>query len=176
MFKEERKQPIFSWEMIGDIAGGRPNLGKMTDLCVYRLMQFTLRDVMISELGVARTDAIFFRAGEEAGKAFYKNVLTCKASLDDLMTDIQNKMKELRIGIFRVESVDAEAGRFVFTVAEDLDCSGIPVCSEEICTYDEGFISGILLEFTGKRFSVKEVDCWCSGDRVCRFEAVSTQL
>jgi predicted hydrocarbon binding protein len=54
-------------------------------------------------------------------------------------------------------------------VAEDLDCSGIPVCSEEICTYDEGFISGIMLEFTGKRFNVKEIDCWCSGGRVCRF-------
>ncbi|HBC73931.1 MAG TPA: 4-vinyl reductase [Candidatus Wallbacteria bacterium] len=170
MFKEERKQPIFSWEQIGNIADGRPNLGKMTDLCVYRLMQFTLRDVMICELGVAKTDEIFFKAGEQAGKAFYKNVLTCKENLDDLMNNIQDKMKELNIGIFRVESADPENGHFVFTVAEDLDCSGIPVCSEEICTYDEGFISGILFEFTQKRFIVKEVDCWCSGDRVCRFD------
>ena len=34
----------------------------------------------------------------------------------------------------------------------------------------EGFISGLLSAHTGKEFSVKEVDCWCSGDRVCRFE------
>jgi hypothetical protein len=89
MFKEERKQPIFSWEQIGNISEGRPNLGKMTDLCVYRLMQFTLRDVMICELGVAKTDEIFFKAGEEAGRAFYKNVLTRKENIDDLMKHIQ---------------------------------------------------------------------------------------
>ncbi|RKX74953.1 MAG: hypothetical protein DRP87_15715 [Spirochaetes bacterium] len=36
---------------------------------------------------------------------------------------------------------------------------------------DEGFFSGILGEFTGETFNVKEVDCWASGDRVCRFKA-----
>jgi len=25
--------------------------------------------------------------------------------------------------------------------------------------------------FTGKTFEVKEVDCWCTGDRTCRFTA-----
>jgi predicted hydrocarbon binding protein len=55
-------------------------------------------------------------------------------------------------------------------VAEDLDCSGLPDYDEMICTYDEGFISGLLHEYTGKSFDVKEVDCWCSGDRVCRFD------
>lgn len=34
----------------------------------------------------------------------------------------------------------------------------------------EGFISGLLSAPTGKQFSVKKVDCWCSGDRVCRFD------
>jgi len=59
---------------------------------------------------------------------------------------------------------------FTLTVAEDLDCSGLPVFQETICTYDEGFISGLLSEYTGREFDVKEVDCWCSGDRVCRFD------
>jgi len=63
-----------------------------------------------------------------------------------------------------------EKMEFTLTVAEDLDCSGLPVCNENICTYDEGFIRGLLFEFSGKKFDVKEVDCWCSGDRVCRFE------
>jgi len=49
----------------------------------------------------------------------------------------------------------------------------LPASDETICTYDEGFISGLLSEYTGKKFSAKEVDCWCSGDRVCRFEAKS---
>jgi len=80
-------------------------------------------------------------------------------------------MKELGIGIFRVESADLEKGSFVVTVAEDLDCSGLPVCQEQICTYDEGFIAGLLLAYSGKDFRVKEIDCWCSGGRVCRFTA-----
>ncbi|MCC8180922.1 MAG: 4-vinyl reductase, partial [Planctomycetes bacterium] len=43
--------------------------------------------------------------------------------------------------------------------------------SEQICVYDEGFIKGILDSYTGMDFSVREIDCWCSGERTCRFEA-----
>ena len=81
-------------------------------------------------------------------------------------------MKELAIGNFRVESADLDRGSFVVTVDEDLDCSGIPVCSEQICTYDEGFIAGLLLAYSGKDYLVKEVDCWGSGARTCRFTVV----
>jgi predicted hydrocarbon binding protein len=62
---------------------------------------------------------------------------------------------------------------FTLTVAEDLDCPGLQTSDEIIGTCDEGFISGLLSEYTGKNFNAKEVDCWCSGDRVCRFEASS---
>ena len=47
MFKEERENSMFEWNMIGDIHEGRPNLGNTMDVAVYRLMQFTLRDVII---------------------------------------------------------------------------------------------------------------------------------
>jgi uncharacterized protein len=36
--------------------------------------------------------------------------------------------------------------------------------------YDEGFISGILKAYSGRDFRVREVDCWATGDRVCRFD------
>ncbi|MEI6451670.1 MAG: 4-vinyl reductase, partial [Actinomycetes bacterium] len=42
---------------------------------------------------------------------------------------------------------------------------------ESICVYDEGFIAALLESYTGRRFVVKEVDCWCTGDRTCRFTA-----
>jgi predicted hydrocarbon binding protein len=169
MFKEERDESQFEWSMIGDIEDGRPNLGPMVHVSVYRLMHFTLRDVLIRDYDVASADRIFFDAGKEAGQAYCKNILTEKKDIDGLFADIQKTMKELGIGIFRVESADYEKGAFVVTVAEDLDCSGLPVCSEQICTYDEGFIAGLLLAYSGKNFRVKEVDCWCSGGRVCRF-------
>ncbi len=169
MFKEERDQTRFEWSMLGDLKAGRPNLGPMTHVAVYRLMQFTLRDILIRDFGVEKADRAFFDAGKKAGQEYYHNVLTQKKDLNDFFADIQRTMKELNIGIFRVESADLERGSFVVTVEEDLDCSGIPVCSEQICTYDEGFIAGLLLAYSGKDYQVKEVDCWGSGDRVCRF-------
>ena len=159
--------------MLGDLKGGRPNLGPMTHVAVYRLMQYTLRDVLIRDFGVEAADRAFHEAGKQAGMAFYQNVLTQKKDLNEFFADIQRSMKELNIGIFRVESADLEKGSFVVTVDEDLDCSGIPFCSEQICTYDEGFIAGLLLAYSGKDFAVKEVDCWGSGARTCRFTAVS---
>jgi len=29
----------------------------------------------------------------------------------------------------------------------------------------------ILESFSGKNFNVREIDCWCTGARTCRFEA-----
>jgi predicted hydrocarbon binding protein len=169
MFKEERDECQFAWSMIGDIEKGRPNLGPMVHVAVYRLMQFTLRDILIRDFGVETADKIIFEAGKRAGQEFCENILTEKKDINGLFADLQRTMKDLGIGIFRVESADLEKNSFVVTVAEDLDCSGIPVCSEEICTYDEGFIAGLLLAYSGEDFRVKEVDCWGTGDRVCRF-------
>src|SRR4030042_4171098 len=169
MFKEERDESQFAWSMLGDIEEGRPNLGPTVHVAVYRLMQFTLRDTLIRDFGVENADRIFFEAGKKAGAEYCDNVLTDKNDLTSFFADIQRTMKDLGIGIFRVESADLETNSFLVTVAEDLDCSGIPVCAEEVCIYDEGFIAGLLLASTGKDFHVKDVACWGSGGRVCRF-------
>jgi predicted hydrocarbon binding protein len=169
MFKEERDESQFEWNMLGDIEEGRPNLGPLVHVTVYRLMQFTLRDILIRDFGVEEADRVFFESGKKAGEAYCANVLPKAKDLDGFFAEIQRTTKELGIGIFRVESADYENGSFVVTVAEDLDCSGIPICSEQICVYDEGFIAGLLLAYSGKDFRVKEVDCWGSGGRVCRF-------
>lgn len=171
MFNEERTELLFDWSMIGDIDEGRPNLGNSMNVSLYRLMQFTLRDVMIKELGVAQAGEIFFKAGEKAGIEFYKNLLQKNLVFSDFVRELQEKMSDLKIGILRVEKADLEEMEFTLTVAEDLDCSGLPMTDEVICDYDEGFIAGILSSYTGLPFEVKEVDCWCSGERVCRFEA-----
>lgn len=170
MFKEERNESLFEWCMLGKVDEGRPNLGFTMDVSVYRLMQFTMRDVMIQEFGVETADKVFFKAGEIAGKALYNNLITKKDDFNEFVAELQDLLKRLRIGILRIEKANLEDLTFTLTVAEDLDCSGLPACNETICTYDEGFIAGILSEHTGKRFIVKEVDCWCSGDRVCRFD------
>jgi len=173
MFKEEREELSFDWSMIGDIGEGRPNLGSTMDVSVYRLMQFTLRDVLIKRYDAETADRIFYEAGKHAGEEFCKELITQKDDFNAFVTELQELLKELKIGILRIEKSDLENMNFTLTVAEDLDCSGLPASDETICTYDEGFISGLFSQYTGKSFSAKEIDCWCSGDRVCRFEAQS---
>lgn len=163
----------FSWPLIGDIELGRPNLGNQMSIEIYRLMQFTFRDVIEQHVGTEKTDQIFYEAGKMAGKAFYENVLTPTDDLNSFIKQLQNVMKKLGIGILRVEKAAMDLGEFILTVSEDLDCSGLPELDFEICTYDEGFISSLLESFTGKPFRVKEVDCWCTGDRTCRFKAIA---
>lgn len=171
MFKTERSHSIFDWSQLGDVRAGRPNLGLTTDVRVYRLMQFTLRDVLIAEYGVEAANRIFAKAGEVAGRHFFKNLITERTDVSAFVAELQKVLRELGVGLLRMERLDLERMRFTMSVAEDLDCSGLPLSGEEICTYDEGFIAGLLSEFTGRSWDVREVDCWCSGDRVCRFEA-----
>ncbi len=85
--------------------------------------------------------------------------------MNDFVVQLQETLKEMGIGILRVEKADLENQQYTLTVAEDLDCSGLSVCDEQICVYDEGFVSGLFKSFTGNEYSVREVDCWCSGDR-----------
>ena len=170
MFKEEREESTFNWNMIGDIGEGRPNLGTTMDVAVYRLMQFTLRDVLIKEFDTETADRIYYNAGELAGREFCKNLINKNNDFNGFVQETQELLSKLKIGILRIEKADLENMNFTLTVEEDLDCSGLPVSDETICTYDEGFLSGLLLEYSGKKFDVKEVDCWCSGDRVCRFD------
>ncbi|MDO9034235.1 MAG: V4R domain-containing protein [Methanoregula sp.] len=159
----------FSWRLLGDIKAGRPNLGPLTRLEVYRLMQYTFRDILEQEFGAEKADEIFYKAGLLAGKEFFTNVVGVPADLNEFVRKLQHLLMEMRIGILRIEKADPEKGSFVMTVSEDLDCSGLPETGYGICTYDEGFIAGLLESFTGETFDVKEIDCWCTGDRTCRF-------
>jgi predicted hydrocarbon binding protein len=169
MFKETREATLFDWSMLGDIAAGRPNLGSSMDVSVYRLMQFTLRDVIIQAYDPETADRLFYKAGELAGRELFRNLIRERKDFGAFLKELQELLATLKIGILRVEEADLERMTFSLTIAEDLDCSGLPVCEETICTYDEGFIAGLLHAFSGRAFDVKEVDCWCSGDRVCRF-------
>lgn len=161
----------FSWDLLGDIKLGRPNLGNTTRLEVYRLLHFALRDVIEKHVGTEETDKIFYEAGALAGKEFYNHMITPTKDLNKFVRQLQEVLKELGVGILRVEKADMANGEFTVTVSEDVDCSGLPEFDYEICSYDEGFISALLECFSGIKFIVKEVDCWCTGDRTCRFDA-----
>lgn len=171
MFKEPRNTFQFDWSHLGNIDLGRPNLGNVTSVAIYRLMQYTIRDSAIKHTDVDTAARIFFDAGVSAGSAVFENLIQPVDSLNELISKLQTILKNLGVGILRMEETDLDQMKFTLTVAEDLDCSGLPIQDEAICTFDEGFIAGIFQAFTGDAFNVKEVDCWCTGERVCRFVA-----
>ena len=167
----ELRKYQFSWDLLGDLELGRPNLGDKTRIEVYRLMQFSFRDLLEQRYGTEVADELFFEAGRLAGQQFAEHLLSRPPDLGDYVAELQRVLRDMGIGVLRVEKADAERGQFVVTVSEDLDCSGLPETGEAICTYDEGFIAALLESYTGRPFKVKEVDCWCTGDRTCRFHA-----
>jgi predicted hydrocarbon binding protein len=173
MAEGDNRKYKFSWDnTVGaDMQVARPHLGPYTRIETYRLFQFTLRDVLEQKYGAEMADVLFREAGVIAGKAFFDRFLSDAKNVSSLASLIQKSFNDFGIGIFRVETASPEGGHFIFTVDEDLDCSGLPDTSDVICVYDEGFIQGVLESFSGKGFDVREIDCWCTGSRTCRFEA-----
>ena len=169
VFTKGKKHEDFLWENLGNIKEGRGDLGEEMPVLVYRLMQFTMLDVLSKAYGLEQANKHFRKAGFLAGFEFAKHTLDLKADFNTFVANLQKALQDLKVGILRMEAFDPETGNIVLTVGQDLDCSGLPITHENVCIYDEGFISGILEAYTGKKYDVREVDCWANGDRVCRF-------
>ncbi|MDR3305266.1 MAG: 4-vinyl reductase [Clostridiales Family XIII bacterium] len=174
IFKRDATVHEFNWDNLGDIKAGREDLGEEMPVLVYRLMQFTMLDILTKDFGPDKANEYFRRAGFLAGTEFTKHVLDLTVDLNTFLANLTQALVDLKIGILRMEAFDPDSGDLVLTVGQDLDCSGLPVTNETVCNYDEGFISGILGTYTGKTYDVREIDCWASGDRVCRFNATVT--
>ena len=169
VFLKKKDHGTFSWTDLGNLKEGRGSLGEEMPVLVYRLMQYTLLDVLTKDIGREKANQYIRDAGFLAGTEFTRNVLDLNVDFNSFVANLQKTLIDLKIGILRIESIDESSGEIILTVGEDLDCSGLPITCENVCDYDEGFIAGILEMYTGKRYHVREVDCWASGDRVCRF-------
>ena len=169
VFLKNNKHEDFSWEKLGNIKEGRGDLSEEMPVLVYRLMQYTMLDVLSKAHGVDQANEYFRQAGYLAGTEFSRNALDLTLDFSEFISSLQKALQDLKIGILRMEDFNSDNGSIVLTVGQDLDCSGLPITNENVCIYDEGFIAGILEQYTGEKYNVREVDCWASGDRVCRF-------
>lgn len=165
---------LFSWDKLGNIKEGREHLGEDMPVLVYRLLEYSMNHVLFKNYGIETTNELFRQAGYLAGTEYAKNVLPLDADEGTFCGALAESLEQLRIGILRMEEADFEAGRFIIAVHEDLDCSGLPSTNEIVCNFDEGFLSGILEAYIHKPVEIREVECWASGSRVCRFKGTVT--
>jgi uncharacterized protein len=161
---------FFCWEDLGNLEIGRPHLGLMAPVLVYRLMQYSVKAVLAKKLDPEEIRNIFIEAGRLAGEEFCHQFLDTQLTLDKFFMELSKKLEEWKIGILEIEDIEPETLEMTLTVSEDLDCSGLSKRDQTMCDYDEGFLAGILKAYTGKDFKVEEVACWATGDRVCRFK------
>ena len=128
IFMADRK-PIQFEEYLKYDENSRGNLGEELPVLVYRLLEYSLKEELIRRYGKDEQVEVFRSAGRMAGEYFTKNMLNLDQPMDQFVNELQNKMKELKIGVLRIEDVDEESGKIILTVAEDADCSWqIRVC------------------------------------------------
>jgi predicted hydrocarbon binding protein len=170
IFLKERKELSLTDYMKAQ-ENGRENLGAELPVTVYRLLEYSLREELTARLGKEEQVSIFRSAGFRAGTYFAEKYLDSSLSIAEFTAQLQKRLEEFKMGVLRIEKFDVETGKMVLTVSEDADCSGLPLLGETVCNYDEGFFAGILTSYTGKSYNATEVNCWATGDRVCRFRA-----
>ncbi len=83
---------------------------------------------------------------------------------DNVIDDLADFWEKLKLG----NVIESSSERF--TVEDCYNCSGLPAIGKPYCRLDEGIIEGVMRKKTGKRYSVKEVKCWGTGDEICEFE------
>lgn len=173
LFDEEEQD--FSWKAVGNIEGGRENLGTEMPVMIYRLFQYSVKDVLRKKYGKEEAANIFRMAGELTGTELANNELDLSLPFGEFVAGLQKYMEDIKMGVLRIEKYDEETGHAVITIGEDLDCSAMPITGDTVCNYDEGLLAGILKCYTKRNYNVKEIDCWATGARVCRFEAKVTE-
>lgn len=170
VFFRDKKELVLADYMQAQV-NGRENLGAEIPVAVYRLLEYSLREELTEKFGKEEQIRIFRSAGYRAGTYFAEKYLDASLELSEFTAQFQKRLEEFKMGVLRIEKFDEDTGRVVLTVSEDADCSGLPLLGETVCNYDEGFLAGVLTSYTGKPYTAIEVNCWATGDRVCRFQA-----
>lgn len=158
--------------LVRNVKKGREHLGTEIPVEVYRLLENTMWFVLSERYGQEECAEIMKAAGRMAGSRFAKYELDTNLGFNEFIAELQQKMKEKKIGILRIEDVTEEQKICItLTISEDVDCSGSENIGEAICNYDEGFMEGIFSEYAKRPFSVRKIDRWPKGDWVSRFIA-----
>jgi uncharacterized protein len=162
----------FDINIIGDLRKGRPTLGNSMSVAVYRLIVYSLRAELINRFGKEEVENIFYQSGQLIGETVHSSFMVNVNDESELYSSISSFFLNAKIGRFEVKK-SYENGEMLFSLSEDIDCSGLASDGETKCSIDEGIISGILSSFYQKTYITKEVGCWGTGEKSCFFKSVA---
>ena len=120
----------------------------------YRLMLYTMIDVFRREFGEEKANKLLRSAGILAGIAFARSYLALDADFKTFLISLRSVIADLKVGTLRIDSFNPDTGNLVVTAEEDPGSSGWPIPHEKVHIYVEGFIAGILEEYTGENYSI----------------------
>ncbi len=169
LFDEETNE--FDWQSIGDINNGRQNLGEDMPVFLFRLFQYNIKNELLKYHDKETVSKILRDTGRSAGVAFAKKLLNLDLPTEDFLDNVSKVFNQCKIANVRIEDVNNETGEITLAVYDDVSCSGVPVTGETVCKYDEGVLEGIFQTYSNKNYYVKEIDCWATGAKICRFNA-----
>ncbi|MGB9586785.1 MAG: histidine kinase dimerization/phospho-acceptor domain-containing protein, partial [Armatimonadota bacterium] len=136
----------------------RPSLGDNVPIQLYRSVRLLIfREILGSDISAA----ILKVAGRSVGKKLGIQ------GTRDLVTAFQ----DLRIG--KITEITEEDGKMSLTLTECATCSGLPNIGQAICHFETGLITSATEEVLGGFVKATEVECWCLGHNICRWEIES---
>lgn len=157
----------FNFDLIHDTKD--TNLGKFVSLDTFRLAQYTLRTVLEEKFGLEVADDLFYKAGKLFGEKFYEQYIFPVENIEEFTNKAQYFLKEKGIGLLRMEETNLLEGKIVLTIGENSERSSLAYADDEPSVYEEGFLAALFSCFTQKKWQAKEIDCWCSDSKTCRF-------
>ena len=92
-----------SLDFVGDLKKGRPTLGNLMRVSVYRLLVYSMKAVLTKELGKERADKLFYSAGMLAGQTIFRGILKEEKKDFNLFDEIKDLMEKCKIGLFEVK-------------------------------------------------------------------------
>ena len=86
------RQYAFSWDYVGNVHDGRPNLGNSARIEVYRLFQYTLRDVIEARYGTDESEEVMRESGKLAGRKFCERFVGRRERFGDFLAAAQKAL------------------------------------------------------------------------------------
>ena len=135
----------------------------------YHALRHTFMELLRKAYGLERTSEFFRQAGYLAGAEHAKYKLDLDVDFNTFIANLRETLDRLKIGDLRMEAYDPNTGSFEMIVRHEHGDGGMSSKYDKLNAYDEGLLCGIFDVYSGKKYDVKEVDCWTNENAMCRF-------